>query len=79
MSFGVALLWILATGVVVIFCKFYLIPTITNKVTFWRFSRMMSKMAKKYKGQPAYDDLMKLSEMFKKAAKDEKLIDDEED
>jgi hypothetical protein len=44
---------------------------------YWKTSRMVRKMAKKYDGELA-NDLNKIADMLKNAAKREKLVDDDE-
>lgn len=76
MNIIIPILFFTSIGVA-IFLYFYFIPFIKNKMFYWKTSRMVRKMAKKYDGELA-NDLNKIADMLKNAAKREKLVDDDE-
>ena len=54
-------LWIIATGIVVLFCKEYLFPLIKRKFIFLLFSYKIKRMAKRQKDPEAKKNLEMIS------------------
>jgi len=71
------IMWIIITFFTAIFLEFNLIPYISRRYTFWKMSRQLKKMAKKYPGE-AREKLNEIAELIKELGKNEKLIDDED-
>ena len=71
------LLWTITTLGLAIFLKFYFIPFIQNKWTFYIASRAIKKMSKRYDGELG-EQLADIAKKLKELSKNEKLMQDDE-
>ncbi len=73
MTVLIFIFWCIATLLVCVFFKFFLLPYIKNKSMFWIMSRKLKQMSKKHDGELG-EKIKEMAKTINEASKNEKLF-----